>query len=180
MIDENTPDQPNTDKSLDEAAKVRYLEQGDFELLPTDGGGLRLTLKGERSALRVKARRCFPHSFDTRYISLRCGAEEEIGIIRDLADLSKEYRRWIEDDLEMRYFMPRVKSIIAIKHRFGGVEWHTETDRGPKKLITRGVHDAMTEVEPGRFIITDVDGNRFEVCMDTIDEPSRARLDQLI
>ena len=173
-------EQPNTDKSLDEAAKVRYLEPGDFELFRNDGGGLRLTLAGDKSVLRVKARRCFPYSFGEKYISLRDGGDEEIGIIRDLKDHSKQYRRWIEDDLEMRYFTPQVKSINAIKHRFGGVEWFVETDRGPKKLITRGVHDTMTEVQPGRYIITDVDGNRFELCSDALDEASREKLDRLV
>ena len=180
MCDEKTVEQPGTEKSLDEAAKVRYLEPGDFDLFRNDGAGLRLTLKGEKSVLRVKARRCFPYSFGARYISIRDGAEEEIGIIRDLGELTKQYRRWIEDDLEMRYFTPRVKSINAIKHRFGGVEWYVDTDRGPKRLITRGVHDTMTDVQPGRYVITDVDGNRYELNADALDEPSRAKLDKLV
>ena len=180
MLDEKTLEQPDVEKSLDEAAKVRYLERGDFELFKNDGAGLRLTLKDDKSVLRVKARRCFPYSFGARYISIRDGNEEEIGIIRDLGKLTKKYRRWIEEDLEMRYFTPQVKSINAIKHRFGGVEWYVDTDRGPKKLITRGVHDTMTEVQPGRYLITDVDGNRYELCADALDEASRSKLDKLV
>lgn len=179
MVDEKV-EQLDKDKSLDEAAKVRYLEPEDFKLLKNDGGGLRLTLTGEKSTLRVKARRCFPQSFGDKFISIRDGSEEEIGIIRDLAKLDKQSRRWIEDDLEMRYFTPQVLSINAIKHRFGGVEWHLDTDRGPKKAITRGVHDTMIETQPGRFIITDVDGNRYELCIDTLDESSRTKLDHLV
>jgi len=180
MLDEKTLEQPDVEKSLDEAAKVRYLERGDFELFKNDGAGLRLTLKDDKSVLRVKARRCFPYSFGARYISIRDGSEEEIGIIRDLGKLTKQHRRWIEEDLEMRYFTPQVKSINAIKHRFGGVEWYVDTDRGPKKLITRGVHDTMTEVQPGRYLITDVDGNRYELCADALDEASRSKLDKLV
>ncbi len=172
--------QPNTEKTLDEAAKVRYLEPGDFELMRSDGGGLRLTLTGDKSVLRVKARRCFPYSFGGKYISIRSGADEEIGIIRDLGEISKQYRRWIEDDLERRYFTPQVKAITQIRHRFGGVEWHVLTDRGSKRLITRGVHDTMTEIEPGRYIITDVDGNRYELSPEALDEASREKVDKLI
>ena len=173
-------DQPNTEKSLDEAAKVRYLEPGDFVLFRGEGGMLRLTLKDDKSFVRAKARRCFPFSFATRYISLRDGADEEIGIIRDLSELGGEYRRWIEDDLEMRYFTPRVKSIRLIKHRFGGVEWHLMTDRGAKKVITKGVHDTMSEVEPGRYVINDVDGNRYELLIEKLDQASRDKLEQLV
>ena len=169
-----------TDKSLDEAANVRYLAPGEFELIRGEGGMLRLTLKDDKSFVRAKARRCFPFSFATRYISLRDGADEEIGIIRDLAELSGDCRRWIEDDLDMRYFTPRVKSIRLIKHRFGGVEWHLLTDRGAKKVITKGVHDTMSEVDPGRYVITDVDGNRYELLTEKLDQASRDKLEQLV
>ena len=176
---ENTAN-TTTEQSLDEAANVRYLGQDDFELVRTEGGGLRLTLKDEKTVLRVKAKRSFPFSFPTKYISLRDGNDEEIGIIADLSRLSKQYRRWIEDDLEIRYFTPRVKAIKLIRHRFGGVEWHVDTDCGFKRLITKGIHDTMTEIEPGRYVITDVDGNRYEVFTEEIDQSSREKLDRLI
>lgn len=175
-----TAQEPGVEKSLDEAARVRYLEPGDFVLFRNKGGGLRMTLKDDRSVLRLKARRCFPYSFGSRYISIRDGNEEEIGIIRDLSEFGKEYRRWIEDELDMRYFTPRVRSITAMKHRFGGVEWFVETDRGPKKFITRGVHDTMCEVQPGRYILTDVDGNRYELYSDELDESSQAKMEKLV
>lgn len=173
-------EQSITEQNLNEAANVRYLEPGDFHLFRTPGGGLRVTLKDERSVLRVKTRRCFPFSYSTKYISVRDGNEEEIGIIRDLSALDKEQQRWILEDLEMRYYMPRIKTIRSIKYRWGGVEWQVLTDRGAKVLITRGVHDTMTEVEPGRYIITDVDGNRYEIMISSLDEPSRVKMDRLI
>lgn len=179
-VTEQTTDAAITEQSLDEAARVRYLHPEDYELLRSPAGTLRLTLRDERSVLRVKARRCFPFSFSSKYISLRDGGDEEIGIIKDLGDLSKEHRRWIEDDLEMRYFAPRVKSIESIKQRFGGTEWHLQTDRGPKRIITRGIHDTLSEVAPGRYMITDVDGNRYEFQTGNLDEASRSRLERLI
>jgi len=173
-------EEPRTEQEADDSVGVKYLGPDDFILFKSDGGGLRLTLKDEKSVLRVKAKRSFPFTFPTKYISLRDGNDEEIGLIADLADLSKEYRRWIEDDLEMRYFTPRVKSIKLIKHRFGGVEWHVDTDCGPKRLITKSVHDTMTEVEAGRYVITDVDGNRYEIFTDDLDDTSRVKLGRLI
>ncbi|TWH48791.1 DUF1854 domain-containing protein [Sporomusa sp. KB1] len=170
----------NVEKSLDESVKVRYLEPCDFELMKNDGCSVRLTLRGERSVIRVKARRCFPYSFDTKYISISDGAGEEIGIIRDLCELNKQYRRWIEEDLEMRYFTPLVRSILAIKRRYGGMEWYVDTDCGSKKILTLGVQDTMVEVQPNRYIINDVDGNRYELCIEMLDETSKAILNKLI
>ena len=175
-----TEAKPETEKNLDEAANVRYLTADDFSLLRTPGGGLRLTLKDDKSVLRIKARRCFPYSMPDRLISLRDGSDGEIGIIANLCDLPKDYRRWIEDDLEMRYYVPQVKSIKTIRQRFGGIEWHVDTDRGPKRLITKGVHDTMTEVEIGRFVVTDVDGNRYEIATEKLDPQSREWLNRLI
>lgn len=168
------------EQNLDEAANVRYLQKDDFDLNLTKAGSLRMTIKDERTVLRVKAKRCFPFSFPSRYISIRDGNDAEVGIVSDLAQISKEYRNWIEDDLDMRYFTPKVTGIGLIRHRFGGVEWHVDTNCGSKRLITKGVHDTMTEVEPGRYVITDVDGNRYEVFTDELDASSRERIDRLI
>ena len=180
MMEEELKTNEETAEARDEAANVKYLKPGDFVLFRSEGGGLRLTLTDSKSVLRVKAKRCFPFTFSTRYISIRDGNDEEIGIIPDLAALSKEYRRWIEDDLDIRYFTPRVKAITSIRYRFGGIEWHVETDCGPKRLITKGVHDTMMEVELGRYVINDVDGNRYEVFTDDLDEASAGRLGRLI
>lgn len=178
--DKPTTEQTETAEDLDAAAQVRYLKPDDFELTRTEGGGLRMTLKDEKTILRVKAKRAFPFTYPTRYISVRDGNDEEIGIVADLAQLSKQYRHWLEEELDIRYFTPRVTAIKLIRHRFGGVEWHVDTDCGFKRLITKGVHDTMTEVEPGRYVITDVDGNRYEVLTDEIDPSSRELLDRLI
>jgi len=168
------------EKNLDEAANVRYLTADDIALFRTPAGGLRLTLRDDKSVLRVKARRCFPYSMPDKFISIRDGGDGEIGIIANLSDMPRDYRRWIEEDLDMRYYVPLVQSIKTIRQRFGGIEWHVDTDRGPKRLITKGVHDTMTEVEIGRFVVTDVDGNRYEILLDKLDPASREWLNRLI
>lgn len=177
-------EQPETtcepNKELEEAGSVRYLSEDGFVLYRTEGGSLRLTLKDDRSFLRVKARRCFPFTFAAKFISIRDAGDEEIGIIKDLAEISEEWRAWILDDLETRYYTPRVKSIRAIRRRWGGYEWYVLTDRGQKKVITKGVHDTMSEVQPGRYIITDVDGNRYELHSQKLDDESRGKLEQLV
>lgn len=185
MDEQKLTEQPNdaaseTERNLNEAANVRYLGRDDFVLIRTEGGSLRITLPEDKSYLRIKCRRCFPFAFPTQYISVRDAADEEIGIIRNLADLPADWRAWILDDIEMRYYTPRVKSIKNIRRRWGGYEWYVLTDRGSKKIITKGVHDTMSEVQPGRYIITDVDGNRFELHSAKLDEVSKEKVEQLV
>jgi len=38
----------------------------------------------------------------------------------------------------------------------------------------------MSEVAPGRYIITDVDGNRCEILACALDDASRIKLDRLV
>jgi hypothetical protein len=178
MIDNKTLE--NREASFAEAGAVRYLEPGDFVLLKRDGCSLKLTLKGEDTVIRVKARRCFPYSFATKYISLCDETGKEIGMIRDLDQFNKQYRQWIEAELELGYFTPLVKSISAIKRRSGSLEWSIDTDRGFRKIITIGVRDTIVEVQPDRYILSDVDGNRYELRPKMLDGVSRSLLDKVI
>lgn len=168
------------ERGLDEAAHAVYLRPGDYELSRGPTGSLRLTLGSERSVLRVRARRCFPLSALDRFISLRDGTDQEIGIVPDLAELSVQDREWIEEELSLRYHSPRVVRIRGVRHRWGGVEWQLETDSGPRRVITKRVHDAISEIGGGRFILSDVDGNRYDLCLSELDDASRAVLDRMM
>lgn len=168
------------EKNMDEAASVRYLTPDDFTLFRTEAGALRMTLHNERSILRVMARRAFPFAAPERFISLRDGKGEEIGILPDLRQMPPQYRQWIIDDLELRYYTPRLRTISSIKRRWGGVDWNVDTTMGPRRFITRGIHDTMAEVEQGRFIVTDVEGNRYEILVNELDDASKALLDRTV
>ena len=82
----------------------------------------------------------------------------------------------LEESLRRRYFLPKITAILSASERFGSSQWEVETDRGPRTLSTGVINEAVTEVEPGRYLITDVEGNRFEIPdLMQLDEASRAR-----
>lgn len=168
------------ERGLDEAANVRYLRPEDVQFLRTPAGCLRVRVGDERTLLRVKARRCFPFAEPDRFISIRDGADQEVGIIRNLPDFPPQVREWVREALEFSYFTPRVTAILSIRQRWGGVEWHVRTDAGPKRFITRGVHDTAREIHPGRTLVTDVDGNRYEIPENDLSEADRRLLDRLL
>ncbi len=151
-------------KAADEAANVRYFNPEDIHVFEQNGA-FRLTLPGDRTYVSLMAYRTFPLSRPEEYISLR-SEREEIGMIRSLKGFEKETCRIIRELLNRRYFVPRVRRIVSAKERYGGMIWTLDTDRGIKTIITKGIHEALSENSSGFYFITDVEGNRFEVPLD--------------
>jgi hypothetical protein len=107
---------------------------------------------------------------------LRDGKNKEIGVVEKLADVPQPARTWLRDELFRRYFLPQVEVIHDITERFGTSVWDLATDRGRRTVTTNAMNEAVHEIEPGRFLITDVEGNRYEIKdLSALDPASRAR-----
>lgn len=143
--------------------QVRFLEPSKLRFGRAPSGALRMTLEGEWSCLKVVVVRAFPRSHPEEYLSFRDEDRKELGMLRRLKDLPEEYRKLVEEELYRRYFCPQIERIVALRERFGVAEWKVETSRGPHTFLTRNVRDSITELGPHHLLITDVDGNRFEV-----------------
>jgi hypothetical protein len=145
-----------------------------FESAPD--GTLRVQVEGDRCGLRVEVLRAFPLKHPEQYIVLRDGASKEIGVLRDLNDWPADVSTLLREQLRRRYFLPQITAINAVTDRFGSSVWDVETDRGPRSLTTRQFNEAMFEVEPNRYLLTDIEGNRYEIKnLQELDEASRAR-----
>jgi len=59
--------------------------------------------------------------------------------------------------------MPIIERVKWVREEYGVVYWSVETDRGPRDFVCRGLRDAVVEVGDTRLLLTDVDGNRFEI-----------------
>ncbi len=146
-----------------------------------EDGALKMTAEGDRSFLRVRVSRSFPLSDPGHYVGLRDGGDGEIGLIKDLRELPPDQRQLVEEELDKRYFIPVVHRIQDIKEEFGIVTWDVETDRGSKRYIVRGLKDNVYEQGDCRLLVTDVDGNRFEIPDYTLlDVRSRAKLELIL
>ncbi len=154
-----TPDAP---VSLVEAAQLVFLDLKKLHFF-RHGVTLRLTVEEDRSHLKVSVLRAFPLSEPDRFFSVRDDANKEVGMIVDPAELSDENRKLVHEDLARRYLVPAVKRILTAKERFGTVDWEMETDRGVCKLTTRNLRENVQQPAPGRFILSDVDGNRYDI-----------------
>ncbi len=127
------------------------------------GVELRLTVGDRCSYPAVKVLRAFPLSQPQRHLSVRDTGNREIGVIADPGKLDEASRRLVEEELDRRYLVPVIRRVIAVKEWFGTVDWQVETDRGEVRFTTRNLRENLVQPSPGRLLLTDVEGNRYDV-----------------
>lgn len=156
-------------KSVEDLIAIKPLTEKNAVFSRTGGGfvQLRLTLPDgeEKTYPRVAVHRCFPHSDPDRYISIREpeGDGREIGLIEDLCALSEETQKMLREQMDLRYFSPKITRVHSIKEEYGYSYWDVETDRGACRFTVRMGGGSVYPIGPNRYLVTDLDGNRFEI-----------------
>ena len=140
---------------------MTFLDPAQIRLTRTEGGVLSLTLAGGRSYGYVDAFRVFPLSDGGGWISLREHGGAEIGIVRQPQELPDDQRRLLDQELERRYFAPRILSIESLVEKFAESHWQVVTDAGPCRFRVQSDHTQIRELTGGTLLINDVDGNRY-------------------
>jgi Domain of unknown function (DUF1854) len=148
--------------TLVEAAQLVFLDVKKLHFF-RHGVTLRLTIEDDRSYLKVSILRTFPLSEPDLLLSVRDSENKEIGLILNPEDLDAENRRLVNEELERRYLVPTVTRIVFAKERFGTVDWTMETNRGLCQFTTRNLRENIQRPSPGRIILNDVDGNRYDI-----------------
>ena len=141
----------------------KYITAENSEFKPTGGGFVSLTFEGEFHE-RVEAYRCFPFSDPDVFISIREYDEKarEIGMIRDLNDMG-EAAELLRGQMGVRYFTPEITRIKNIRDEYGYGYFDVSTDRGDIQFIIRMNGNAIARLSDTRLLISDIDGNRFEI-----------------
>ncbi len=140
---------------------VRFLDAKTLRTHAEDAT-VRLTIEGDRSWREVRIARAFPFSDPDRYIGLRDGDDKDIGILVTLNEMNRDSRAIVEEELERRYFTPRIERVLTVNEEFGVVTWEVETDRGPRRFLVRNLRDSTFPLGANRLMMTDTDGNRYE------------------
>jgi len=168
-------------QTTDNTTDLKFLDLESLQFYRAEGGVLRLTIENEICYLKVKVARAFPLSIPNRYIGFRDGADKEIGLVEDIFDLPPESRKLVEEELQKRYFTPIILKITSIQEKFGFTEWVVTTDKGERIFMAKGIHDNVAEVGMGRLMVTDADGNRYEIPdVAKLDSRSLSLLNQII
>ncbi len=129
----------------------------------------------------VSVVRLFPLSEPDRWISVVDDEDKELGMLPGLAALGADQRECVEEELQRRYLTPHILRILECRHRYDIVEWTVETDRGRARFVMRDVRDKVQRPRLGHIMLTDVEGNRYDIPnVEHLDRASRQLLDQEI
>ena len=109
--------------------------------------------------------RSFPVTDENRYISILRDDQkrEEVCLIEDIEQLTDKNRGTLEQALAKVYFRPVITRLLSVNRQSGGISiWKVETDKGAITLdLKRRV--SITDYGNGYLLITDIDGNRYEI-----------------
>lgn len=167
------------EKETEEMLKMRYLNKKNAEFSVTEGGFAALKT-GDEVYPRVQVVRMFPFTDPDHFISIRTADEnsKEIGIIKDMKDVSKETAELLENQMNLRYFTPVITKIINIKDEYGYAYFDVVTDRGACRFTINMGGSAVVHLSETRILISDVDENRFEIPdINTLTPTERKKLD---
>ena len=141
--------------------ELRYLDPATIRF-ERAGAQLHLDLGG--TTYRNVAVTCaFPLSLPLRFLSVRNADNNEIGMINDASELDAANQQIVTEALERHYLMPLIQRVVRVKERFGTLDWEVMTNRGPRAFTTRDLRENVIHPVPGRTLLTDVDGNRYDV-----------------
>lgn len=151
-------------KSVEDIISIKAITADNAVFERTGGGFVRMTFGG-KTYPRVAVHRCFPHSDPNAYISIREpeGDGREIGLIENLSQLPADTRAMLEEQMALRYFAPKIRKIHAIKEEYGYSYWDVATDKGRCRFTVRMGGGSVYTIGPNRYLVNDLDGNRFEI-----------------
>lgn len=156
-----------------DAAKVRAYR-------PPGAAHPRVEIEGDRTILAARIKRAFPLSAPTGHVSLQDGAGKEIGLMSSIEGLDPESKAQFEDELNRRYFTPQIRAILSLKQDAGMWRFLVRTQRGETTFFVRNWRDSAIEIQPFRWLIQSVDGQRFEIkSLDELDKQSRNLMELL-
>lgn len=147
---------------------LNYINPEDSIFSLSENGLLELCYKGEDLG-RVAALRMFPLMYEEEYISIRSenyqryDKENEIGILRNLKELSKEQAELLRGELKKRYFIPEITEIYEVKEEPGSTSWKVNTTAGKIEFTVTDMGTNVRNLGNNKIMITDVYGNRYYI-----------------
>lgn len=182
LLDLQEFDEEALKKESEELLEMRFLTKDNAEFSRTEGGFVALKIKGagekesaeverpgdgrgSREYARVGVYLTFPLTNPEEFISIREADEKakEIGIIEKLSDLEKDQQEMLREQIKLRYFRPIITKVLDIKDEYGYAYWNVVTSFGACRFTTQMSGDAVIHLSDSRLLVTDIDGNRYEI-----------------
>jgi len=143
--------------------KIKYLNAKDIRLEYNDTTGLILHSR-KRRLKNIKIILAQPLMKPLDYASVISEkTNKEIAVIKNLKDLDSNSSLALKRFLNNYYITPKILKINSLSHQLGAVFWDTVTDKGKRQFVIWGITESVRFLTPDRILITDVNGNRFEI-----------------
>ncbi len=149
--------------------ELRYIDDSNAVFERTEGGFVALDYTDKEGNVkhydRVGVYRTFPMSDPDIFISIREPDEKarEIGVVKDLKAVKSETAEILREQLNLRYFVPQIEKVIDIKSEYGYAYFDVVTDFGKCRFAIHMSGGGVVHLTDTRIMITDIDGNRFEI-----------------
>jgi ATP-binding cassette, subfamily B, bacterial len=144
----------------------RWLTPNDAKLRAAHRGGMEVELRGDTHR-GVFAVNLFPATNTDDYISLRMwardGAEQELGILRNLEAWPAEAQSLVREALNRRYWLQTIIGVNDIKLEFGYLALAVRTAHGPRKFTMRWSQSQVHDFGERGKVLVDLDDNRYLV-----------------
>ena len=164
--------------SSEAAADLHVLEPSSLAFRG-EANRLQMRQAGEEEWQEVTLVRLFALSEPERWISVLDKDDKEIGILLDLHELSRGDLALVREELDRRYLVPEIGTILSCRQRFDMVQWTADTDRGRVSFLTRNLREQVQRPLGRHLILTDVEGNRYDIPdFEALDPASRRLLEQ--
>ena len=144
--------------------EMRFLNRDNAVFARTAGGFVSLKTK-EKEYDRVGVYLTFPLTNPEEFISIREADEKakEIGLVEKLSDLAADQQEMLREQLKLRYFMPVITKVLDVKDEYGYAYWNVVTTFGACRFTTQMSGEAVINLSDARLMVTDIDGNRYEI-----------------
>ena len=151
-------------KESEELLEMRFLNRDNAVFARTAGGFVSLKTK-EKEYDRVGVYLTFPLTNPEEFISIREADEKakEIGLVEKLSDLAADQQEMLREQLKLRYFMPVITKVLDVKDEYGYAYCNVVTTFGACRFTTQMSGEAVINLSDARLMVTDIDGNRYEI-----------------
>lgn len=149
-------------RPLHEVAGLKFLDAAQCRFYRLEEDFLGLEHEGKDHG-RVSLHRALPIQEPDAFLFVLDKEGAEIGILRTLVAFSEEQAALLRQELEFRYYCPRILRLYSAKERMGYVYLEIGMAAGRRTLAVKDVGKSIRRLDGERILILDVDGNRYLV-----------------
>lgn len=125
--------------------------------------------------------RAFPIAAPSEGLSLIGQDGHELLWVDRLEQLPASARRLVEEELQVREFVPTIQQIVAVSSFSTPSTWDVVTDRGPSRLVLKAEEDIRRLGGRTRLLIAGGDGLQYRIADTTsLDRASRRLLERFL